>query len=143
MLVDNADTEMGCFDDYLDAAPRAKTMRGFLLHVDQCITFCKTKFVTAPIINEASLKPFYSRLDSKDMKDFSISPNFEEARKQFRYESGKSRALQKQTIGSQCNLTIPWRVTILHDNWIELNENRDKFKILNDVPPSDDSFPYE
>ena len=27
MLVDYAVTEMGCFDDYLDAAPRAKTMR--------------------------------------------------------------------------------------------------------------------
>ena len=43
MLVDYAVTEMDCFDDYLDAAPRAKTMRGngittFLLHVSQCIT---------------------------------------------------------------------------------------------------------
>ena len=38
MLVDYAFTEMGCFDDYLNAAPRAKTMRGngiptFLFHV--------------------------------------------------------------------------------------------------------------
>ena len=38
MFVDYAVTEMGCFDDYSDAAPHAKTMRGdvittFLLHV--------------------------------------------------------------------------------------------------------------
>ena len=44
ILVDYAVTEMGCFDNYLDAAPHAKTMRGngittFILHVAQCITF--------------------------------------------------------------------------------------------------------
>ena len=44
MLVDYSVTEMGCFDDYLDAAPHAKAMRvngitTFLLHVAQCITF--------------------------------------------------------------------------------------------------------
>ena len=43
MFVDYAVTEMGCFDDYSDAAPCAKTMNGnvintFLLHVSQCIT---------------------------------------------------------------------------------------------------------
>ena len=47
MLVDYAGTDMGCFDDYLDAAPRAKNMRGngitkFLLHVAQYITFHQT-----------------------------------------------------------------------------------------------------
>ena len=46
MLVYYAVTEMGLFDDYLDAAQRAKTMRRnvittFLLHVAQCITFCQ------------------------------------------------------------------------------------------------------
>ena len=46
MLVEYAVTEMGCFDDYSDAAPRAKSMRGngintFLLHVTQCITLIK------------------------------------------------------------------------------------------------------
>ena len=40
MLVDYAVTDMGCFDDYSDAAPRARTMRGngittFILHVSQ------------------------------------------------------------------------------------------------------------
>ena len=44
MLVDYSVTEMGCFDDYLDAAPHAKAMRlngitTFILHVAQCITF--------------------------------------------------------------------------------------------------------
>ena len=43
-LVDYAVTDMGCFDDYLDAAPHAKTIRRggittFLLHISQCITF--------------------------------------------------------------------------------------------------------
>ena len=50
MLVDYAVTEVGCFDDYLDAAPRAKTMRvngitTFILHVSQCITFHKEKLL--------------------------------------------------------------------------------------------------
>ena len=44
MLVDYAVTEISCFDDYLDAAPWAKTIRGngiitFILHFAQCITF--------------------------------------------------------------------------------------------------------
>ena len=47
MLVDYEVTEMGCFDDYSDAVPHAKKMRGdcitnFLLHVYQCITFNET-----------------------------------------------------------------------------------------------------
>ena len=101
MLVDYVDTDMGCFDDYLDAVPRTKTMRvngitTFLLHVSQCITFRQPRFVTATLIAEALLKSFYSRLGLKVIKDFSKYPNFEEARKQFHYESGKSEALQKK-----------------------------------------------
>ena len=43
MLVYYSAIDMGCFDKYLGAAPRAKTMRGngsttFILHVSQCIT---------------------------------------------------------------------------------------------------------
>ena len=58
MLVDYVVTEMGCFDDYSDAAPRAKTMKGncitnFIVNVSQCITFNKTQFVTAKYISEA------------------------------------------------------------------------------------------
>ena len=61
MFVDYVVTVMVFFDDYLDAAPRAKTMRGngdntFLFHVAQCITFNQTKFVTAELISEPRLK---------------------------------------------------------------------------------------
>ena len=57
MLVDYSVTEMDCFDDYLDDAPHAKTMRlngitAFLLHVAQFITFHQTKFVTETLISE-------------------------------------------------------------------------------------------
>ena len=43
MLVEYSVTYMGCFDDYSDSEPRAKTMRGngiitFILHLSQCIT---------------------------------------------------------------------------------------------------------
>ena len=43
-LVDYAATEMGFLDDYSDAAPQCKSMRGndittFLLHVAQCTIF--------------------------------------------------------------------------------------------------------
>ena len=121
MLVGYAVTDMGCFDDYLDAASRAKNMRGngitiFLLHVAQCITFRQNNLVTATIIAEASLKSFYSRLGFKVIKDFATSPNFEEARKRFDYESGKYKALQKQLIGLPCHQTIPQRVTVIHYN---------------------------
>ena len=58
MLADYAVTQMGFFDDYSDAAPRDKTMRGngittFFLHVSQCITFCQTNIVTATFIVKA------------------------------------------------------------------------------------------
>ena len=99
--MDYAVTEMGCFDGYLDAAPRAKTMRlngitTFLLHVTQCITFNQTNFVTETLIYYASLKSFYSRLGFKVIKDFATSPHFEKSHKQFHYDSGKSEAFQKK-----------------------------------------------
>ena len=58
MLVDYAVTEICCFDDYSDAAPRAQTMRGngittFLLHVSECINFRQTNIVTAARIAES------------------------------------------------------------------------------------------
>ena len=61
MLMYYAITEMGCFDDYLDAEPRAKTIRGngitnFLLHISQCITFNQKKYFSATRIAEARLK---------------------------------------------------------------------------------------
>ena len=134
---------MGCFDDYSDAAPNAKTTRGtgitnFLLHVSQCIIFNQTKFVTATIIAEYRLKSLYSRLCFKVIKDFAKSPNFEESSERFHYETEKSKKLHKQTIGLQFYITIPRRVTILHDNIIDFNENSAVYKDLNDVSTSDD-----
>ena len=90
MSVDYEVTEMGCFDEYSDAAPRAKTMRGngittLLLHVDQCITFHKNKCVTETLIAKEYLKSFYSRLSFKVIKYFATSTNFEVARKRFHY----------------------------------------------------------
>ena len=41
----------------------------------------------------------------------------------------------RKTIGLQCRQTIPRRVTILHDNRIEFNKDKDVFKDLNEVPP--------
>ena len=139
---------MGCFDDYSDAASCAKTMRvncitTFLLHVAQCITFCQTKTFIATLISEELLKSFYSRLGFKVIKYFAKSPNFEEDCKRFHCESGKSRALQKQTIGLKFHITIPRRVIIIHENLIDFNENRDVFEYLNDVPASYGWFPCE
>ena len=49
MLVYYAIAEMSCFDDYSDAAPRAKTMGGngistFLLQVSQCNRLPSNKY---------------------------------------------------------------------------------------------------
>ena len=61
MLVDYAVTEMGSLDDYSDAAPQVKCMRGngitiFLLHVAQCIIFNETNRVKGTLISKALLK---------------------------------------------------------------------------------------
>ena len=64
------------------------------------------------------------------------------ARKRFHYESVKYEALQKK-IGLQCYLNIPRRVTFIYDNQIDLNENKDVFKDLNEFSQSDDWLPYE
>ena len=101
VLISYEVTEMGCFDDYLYATPRAKTIpvngiSTFILHVAQCITFRQTNIVTATLISEALLKSFYSRLGFKVIKDFATSPNFEDACKRFNYESVKSKALQEK-----------------------------------------------
>ena len=85
---------------------RRNGINNFILHVSQCINFNQT----------AGLKSLYSGLDFKVIKDFLTSPNFEEARKRFNYESGKSRAFQKQTVVLQFHITIPRSVAILHDN---------------------------
>ena len=84
---------------------------------------------------------FYSRLGLKVIKYFATSPNFEEACKLFHYESGKSKADQKKTIGLQCLQTIPRRVTFLHDDRINLNIHKNVFINLHDVPTSENWFP--
>ena len=101
-------TEIGCFDNYSDAAPRAKTTRGncittFSLHVSQCITFHHNLFLTETLIAKASLKSFYSRLGFKVIKVFATSPNFENYCKKFHFKSVKSEALP---IGLQYYPTI-------------------------------------
>ena len=97
MLVEYAAIEMGFLDDYYDDDPNHKSIRGngittFLLHISQCIIFNQTNRVKTVIIADASLKSFYSRLGFKVIKDFATSTNFEEARSQFHYETGKSKA---------------------------------------------------
>ena len=146
MLVDYSVTDMGCFDEYSDAVPRDQKMRGngintFILNVAQCINFNQTKFVTATIISEARLKSLYSRLYFKVIIYLVISTNFEKDRKWFHYKSEKSKVLQNQKIDLQCYPTIPKRVTIIYDNLIDFNENRDMLKDLNEVPPSNNWFP--
>ena len=69
------------------------------------------------------------------------SPNSEEARKRFHYESGKSKANQKKTIGLQCVQTIPRRVIFLHDNRINLNIHKNVLRNLYVDPTSENWFP--
>ena len=88
---------MVSLDDYLDTTPQGKNMRGngittFLLNIDQCRIFNQTNCVKTILIADASFKSFYSRLDFKVIKDFANFLNFEEDRKRFHYESGKSNS---------------------------------------------------
>ena len=116
---------------------RVNGITNFILHVAQFITFNQKKFVTATLISEARLKTLYSKIGFKFIKDFAIYPNFEMACEQFHYESVKYKKMQKQKIILQCYLTIPQRVTILHDNLIDFNEHSAVYKDLNEVSPSD------
>ena len=70
----------------------------FVLHIAQCIIFNQTNRVKTTLISDASLKSFYSRLGFKVIKDFATSTNFEDARKRFHYESGKSKADQEKLL---------------------------------------------
>ena len=145
MLVDFAVTEMGFLEDYSDAAPQGKSMGGngitsFLLHVSQCIIFNQIYRVKTTLIVNAQWKSFYSRLGFKLIKDFANSPNFEEARKRFHYESGKSKEYKKKTIGLQFLQTIPQSVTFLHDDQINLNIHNNVFINLHDVSTSENWF---
>ena len=100
-------------------------------------------FFTATLITEALLKSLHSRLGFKVIKYFATHPKFVLALKQFHYDSGKYKALQKQNIGLQCYLTIPQRLHLFKT--IELNSMEIEMcsNFLNEFPPSDDWFPYE
>ena len=91
MLVEYAATDMGFLDDYSDADPNHKSIRGnvitkFLFHVSQCILFCLTNYVKTIPISNASLKSFYSRLGFTVIKYFATCTNFEAACSRFHYE---------------------------------------------------------
>ena len=92
---------MGFLDDYYDADPNHKSIRGngittFLFHVAQCIIFCLTNSVKTILIDNASLKSFYSRFVFTVIKYFVTSTTFEAARRRFHYETGKSKSDQKK-----------------------------------------------
>ena len=98
MLVEYVATEMGFLDDYSDADPNHKSIRGngittFLFHVAQCILFRLKNCVNTILIDNASLKSFYLRLGFTFIKDFVTSTIFEAARRQFHYEKGKSKSI--------------------------------------------------
>ena len=146
MLVEYAATEMGFLDDYYDADPNHKSIRGnsittFLLHVSQCIIFNQTNRVKTILISDASLKSFYSRLGFKVIKDLVTSTGFEEACRRFYYETGNYKADHKKTIGLQCLHTIPRRVTFLHGDRINLNIHKNVFINLYVDPTSETWFP--
>ena len=72
--IEYAATEMGFLDDYSDADPNQKSIRGngitkYLFHVAQCIVFCLKNHVKTILIANASLKTFYSRLGFTVIKD--------------------------------------------------------------------------
>ena len=145
MLVEYAATEMGFLDNYLDADPNHKSIRvnsitTYLFHVAQCILFCLPNSTKTKLISNGSLKTFYLRLGFTVIKDFATSTNFEEARSQFLYETGKSKADQKKTIGLQCLHTIPQRVTFLHDDRINFNIHKNVFRDLDGISKSEIFF---
>ena len=81
MLVEYAATEMGFLDDYSDADPNHKSMRGngvttFIFHISQCIIFNQTNFVKTILIANTSFKSFYSRLGFTFIKCFANSTKF-------------------------------------------------------------------
>ena len=138
MLIEYAATEMGFLDDYSDADPNHKSIRGndittFLFHVAQYIIFNLTNHVKTILIANVSLKTFYSRLGFLVIKDFATSTTFEAARRRFHYDTGKSKAVQKKTIGLQCLYTIPRRVTFLHDDRMNINTQKNVFRYLDGI----------
>ena len=61
------------------------------------------------------------------------STTFEAAFSRFHYETGKSKADQKKTIGLQCLHTIPRGITFIHDDRMNLNIHKNLFRDLDGI----------
>ena len=112
-----------------------------IFHFAQCIIFNLTNHVKTILIINISLKTFYSRLGLSVIKDSATSNTFEAARRQFHYDTGKSKEDEINTIGLQCLYTIPRRVTFLHDDRINFNIHKNVFRDLDVDPTSETWFP--
>ena len=104
------------------------------------ILFCLTNCVKTILISNASLNTFYSRLGFTVIKDFVTSTTFEADRRQFHYETGRSKADQKKTIVLQCLHIIPRRVTFIHDDRINFNIHKNVFRYLDGISTSENWF---
>ena len=116
---------MGFLGDYPDADPNHKSIRlngitTFLLHVAHCIIFDQTKRVKTILIDNASLKSFYSRLGFKVIKDFENLLILKRLASDFIMSQENLKQIRKKIV-LQCLQTIPRRVIFLHDNRINLN----------------------
>ena len=136
---------MGFFEDYSDADPNHKSIRGngittFLFHIPQWIIFNLTNNVKTIFIANVSLKSFYSRLGFLVIKDFATSATFEAACRRFHYDTGKSKEDEIKTIGLQCLYTIPRRVKFLHDDQINFNTQKNVFRDLENISTSENVF---
>ena len=136
---------MGFLDDYSDADPNQKSIRGngittFIFHVALCIIFNITNQVKTILIANVSLKTFYSSLGFFVIKIFATSTKFEAARRQFHYDTRKSKEDEIKTIGLQCLYTIPRRVKFLHDNRINFNTQKNVFRYLDGISTSETFF---
>ena len=69
------------------------------------------------------------------------STTIEAAHRQFHYETEKSKADQKKTIGLHYLHTIPRRVTFLHDDRMNLNIQKNVFRDLDGISTSETCFP--
>ena len=103
MFIEYAAIEMGFLDNYSNADPNNKSIRGngittFIFHVAQCIIFNLTNHVKTILIANVSLNTFYSRLGFTVIKDFVTSTTFEADRRRFHYDTGKYKADQKKLL---------------------------------------------
>ena len=145
MIIEYAATEMVFLDDYSDADPNHKSIRGngittFLFHVSQCIIFNIINQVKTILIANVSLKTFYSRLGFSVIKDVATSTTSEAAMRQFHYETGKSKEDEIKPIGLHCLYTIPRRVKFLHDDRIKFNTQKNVFRYLDGISTSVNFF---